>query len=113
MRKECVCGDVMVFFAFQICHNVLYDGWSVVRASADGGFGPYAHKGDQWVSFDDVDTIETKVSYLRSMGLAGVMVWSIDLDDFNGSCRPGKTYPLLKAVNRGLGRIEDGNFSAT
>ncbi|KAF7557956.1 hypothetical protein G7Z17_g343 [Cylindrodendrum hubeiense] len=36
---------------------------------------------DSWISFDDVDTIKSKVDYANKMGLSGLMVWAIDLDD--------------------------------
>jgi len=44
--------------------------------------GPYAFKGDQWVGFDDVDTIAYKSKYVKEMGLGGAMIWALDLDDF-------------------------------
>lgn len=44
--------------------------------------GPYAYKGDQWVSFDDVYTIKKKMHFIKSLNLAGGMVWALDLDDF-------------------------------
>lgn len=44
--------------------------------------GPYAYKGDQWVSFDDTEIIKKKVNLMKSLGLAGGMVWALDLDDF-------------------------------
>lgn len=44
--------------------------------------GPYAFKGDQWVSFDDVDIIKKKVNFIKSLNLAGGMIWALDLDDF-------------------------------
>lgn len=72
--------------------------------------GPYAYSGDQWVSFDDIDTIQQKTEFLKSMGLGGAMVWALDLDDFNGSCG-GENYPLLKTITRELGILEHGNSS--
>lgn len=32
-------------------------------------------------SFDDVNTFKTKIEYANKMGLGGLMVWAIDLDD--------------------------------
>lgn len=34
------------------------------------------------------------------MNLGGVMIWSIDTDDFNGNCE--SDYILIKAINRVL-----------
>ncbi|XP_030246675.1 acidic mammalian chitinase-like [Drosophila navojoa] len=43
---------------------------------------------------------------VQSRNLGGAMTWSIETDDFRGMC--GETYPLLKAMNRGLG-VDVGN----
>ena len=63
------------------------------------------------LSFDDIDTIQQKTEYVKSMGLGGAMIWALDLDDFKGSCGTGETYPLLKTINRGLGKLHDGKTS--
>ena len=34
------------------------------------------------------------------------MVWALDLDDFNNQCGGG-SYPLLKTINKGLGRLKN------
>lgn len=40
-----------------------------------------------------------KVKWMMSQRYGGWMVWSLDLDDFNGrSCNMGK-YPLLRVLN--------------
>ena len=66
--------------------------------------GPHAFKGDQWVSYDDKDSIKSKMSYIKDMGLSGVRVWAIDLDDFRGKCggQQKESYPLLKTINQEL-----------
>lgn len=48
--------------------------------------------------FDNIRSVDEKVKYAAKRNLAGVMVWSIDTDDFRGECRSGK-YPLLRAIN--------------
>ncbi|XP_008067120.1 chitinase-3-like protein 2 isoform X1 [Carlito syrichta] len=66
---------------------------------------PYAVKGNQWVGYDDVESIETKVQFLKNLNLGGAMIWSIDMDDFTGkSCSQGP-YPLVQAVKRNLGPL--------
>lgn len=49
----------MILFLFQICQNVLNDGWRVIL-DPEKTMGPYAYKGNQWVGFDDVATIRYK-----------------------------------------------------
>lgn len=50
--------------------------------------------GDQWVSFDSVETLAMKVEYANKRCLGGVMVWAIDLDDgtlINSLANTGRT----------------------
>ena len=84
----------------QICKQVKNTGWTIVQDS-EGAMGPYAYRGDQWVSFDDVDIIRRKSDLVRTMKLGGAMIWALDLDDFRNRCGC-ETYPLLKTINRVL-----------
>ncbi|KAJ0171833.1 hypothetical protein K1T71_012596 [Dendrolimus kikuchii] len=65
---------------------------------------PYAHMNRNWVSYDNPDSITLKTEYALSMGLAGIMLWSIETDDFNNVCGGGN-YPLLKAINKALASL--------
>jgi chitinase len=38
---------------------------------------------DQWVSYDDKETFKTKIDYANSVGLGGLLIWSIDQDTDN------------------------------
>ncbi|XP_063590647.1 probable chitinase 10 isoform X1 [Penaeus indicus] len=62
---------------------------------------PFAYRGNQWVGFDDERSLEVKVDWLKTEGFGGVMVWSVDMDDFRGNCGTGK-YPLLTTLKENL-----------
>jgi len=62
---------------------------------------PFAYRGDQWVGFDDERSLRTKVAWLKTEGFGGIMIWSVDLDDFRGYCGTGK-FPLTKAMVKEL-----------
>lgn len=44
--------------------------------------GPYVKRGDQWIGYEDPISMKIKAAYIRSNGLAGISLWSLDLDDF-------------------------------
>lgn len=62
---------------------------------------PYATSGDQWLSYEDSESIWAKMHLLKKMKLGGAMAWSIDADDFYGRC--GIRYALLNVIFAALG----------
>nr|XP_040227768.2 probable chitinase 2 [Anopheles coluzzii] len=64
----------------------------------------YAYHDDQWMTFDGIETIGTKVKYAMDKKLGGIMLWTIDTDDFQGDCH-SEAYPLLQTVLRMLGYV--------
>lgn len=62
---------------------------------------PFAYRDDQWVGFDDERSLRTKVAWVKTEGFGGIMIWSVDLDDFRGYCGTGK-FPLTKALVKEL-----------
>ena len=81
---------------YEICNLMTNDGWT--KEWNDEQKIPYAFKDDQWVGFDDPESIRLKCDYAVKRKLAGAMIWSLDLDDFTGSfCSEGK-YPLLRSI---------------
>lgn len=63
--------------------------------------GPYAFKDDQWVGYDDEAIARKKAQYVVENGLGGIMFWSIDNDDFRGTCH-GKPYPIIEAAKEAM-----------
>lgn len=62
----------------------------------------YAYSKNEWVSYDEIESLKIKTNYMLKKNLIGVMVWTIDYDDFEGKyCGQGK-YPLLTAIKEEL-----------
>ncbi|XP_059052233.1 mucin-2 [Achroia grisella] len=70
--------------------------WTVMYPNPNA-MGPVAFKGNQWVGYDDVEIVKKKAEYVADNGLGGIMFWSIDNDDFRGTCH-NKPYPLIEAA---------------
>lgn len=94
---------------YEVCDKIKKDHWSYVWIESQKV--PFAYTNElydnthsqmEWVGFDDVKSIETKVKYIMDKGLGGAMFWSLDMDDFTGDwCGQGK-YPLLRVINHYL-----------
>ncbi|XP_017051577.1 chitinase-like protein 3 isoform X2 [Drosophila ficusphila] len=62
---------------------------------------PYAMKGDQWVSYENGQSIWAKMHLLQKQKLGGAIAWTIDVDDFHGNC--GERHGLLHVIFAALG----------
>ncbi|KAI4468381.1 chitinase [Holotrichia oblita] len=82
----------------EICENIGKGGWTVVWDGEQQV--PYAYKGNQWVGYDNAQSIALKTEYAKFYGLGGIMVWSVETDDFNGYC--GERDILLKTIRNTL-----------
>uniref|UniRef100_A0A6G1S735 chitinase n=1 Tax=Aceria tosichella TaxID=561515 RepID=A0A6G1S735_9ACAR len=80
--------------------------WTIVR---DPDYlAPYAYNRErQWVGYDDQESLALKAQFAKSMGLGGMMMWSIETDDFRGSCHSEK-FPLLNTIRRVMDGQESG-----
>lgn len=67
----------------------------------DEAMGPYAYKENQWVGYDDEAIARKKSQYVADKDLGGIMFWSIDNDDFRGTCH-NKSYPIIEAAKEAL-----------
>ena len=77
------------------------NGWT--RKWDDTQKVPYAFKGNQWVGYDDNQSVQIKLDYVKSNNLGGVMFWSIETDDFANLCGTGN-YPLITLAKNAMVR---------
>lgn len=88
---------------YEICDNVKNRGWRKGREASQKS-GPFAMLSDQWVGFEDYDSVAAKAKYVIDSGLGGIAAWTVDLDDFSNRCC-SEAFPLLKSINRVFNRI--------
>lgn len=92
---------------YEICEKLKDDGWTVEHPNPKA-MGPYAYKENQWVGYDDEGIVRKKAEFVVERKLGGIMFWSIDNDDFRGTCQ-GKPYPLIEAAKDTLMTASEDN----
>ncbi|KAL0075401.1 glycoside hydrolase family 18 protein [Phycomyces blakesleeanus] len=60
-------------------------GWKTVWDSTSQTYFSYAAKTKQFLTFDDPRSLRAKATYVQKNKLAGVMLWSLDMDDSKNS----------------------------
>ncbi|XP_021348526.1 chitinase-3-like protein 1, partial [Mizuhopecten yessoensis] len=64
---------------------------------------PYYINGNQWIGYDDEQSIANKVAWLIREGFGGAMMWALPLDDFNQECSlSSRKFPLANRVRDDL-----------
>lgn len=71
---------------------------------------PYSYNGNQWIGYDNTQSVQIKSEYAISKNLGGIMVWAIDYEDHKNICGGG-AYPLLNTINRVLSGVSTSDFS--
>ncbi|XP_045214152.2 chitinase-like protein 3 isoform X3 [Mercenaria mercenaria] len=57
----------------------------------------YWYSGNQWIAGEDTESVKAKVNWTRTHEIGGVMIWSLDTDDFADMCL-SQEYPILNTV---------------
>lgn len=64
---------------------------------------PYIHSGTEWISYENERSIECKTNYVKLNGFGGVMVFSLNTDDYLSHCydknAPNDRFPLVRKVS--------------
>ena len=85
---------------YEVCEGIKDKKWAVERPYP-GVSGPYAHKDNFWVGYDDINAVQDKAIYVSEEGLGGIMFWTIDNDDFRGACHD-KPFALIESAKEAL-----------
>jgi len=66
---------------------------------------PYMHAGTEWISFENEQSLECKVKFVKNNKYGGAMMFSLNTDDHQSTCRAylsadnTKKFPLVEKVN--------------
>ncbi|KAB0791791.1 hypothetical protein PPYR_03591 [Photinus pyralis] len=82
-------------YHYEVLHFQKALGWT--REWSEEQQVPYSYYRDQWVGYDDAESVRRKVEFARKLNLGGVMMWTIDQDDPRGLT--GEKFPLLNVIN--------------
>jgi len=58
---------------------------------------PYAYMGNDWISYEDEESITDKAKWIAQNSFRGVMTWNLNSDDWSGKCN-GTKFPLHKIL---------------
>jgi len=89
----------------EICMDAKENEWTEMWEEDQKG--PYMFRDTKWLSYDNDKSLRIKADFAYDQGLAGVMTWSIDTDDFLGLCG-GPKFPMLRALNNAIYRRQEG-----
>ncbi|XP_055531990.1 chitinase-3-like protein 1 [Wyeomyia smithii] len=79
----------------EFCEKQLQEPWKIWFSNEQQAY--YATKGNQWLGYEDVNSVALKMQFMLDLDLGGAMVWSLESDDFHGQCSSQK-YPLMNVI---------------
>ncbi|KAH9488754.1 Chitinase-3-like protein 2 [Bulinus truncatus] len=81
-------------YYYDICRFV-ESGYKVARHH---GVPYFVTFNDYWIGFEDIESVKQKVMFAKRHGLAGVMVWSLDMDDLQKKFCRKPTKNLIETI---------------
>lgn len=67
---------------------------------------PYMYAVNEWISYEDEHSIACKTNYVKDNGFGGVMIFSLNTDDYSSYCDYGRgndidpsQFPLTRRIN--------------
>ncbi|CAF1206330.1 unnamed protein product [Adineta ricciae] len=81
---------------YEVCEKYNSKSWQKVWLDTEKAW--YMTSGDQWITFEDVDSAILKAQYAKAEQLAGVFIWSVDNDEFSGFLCNTEPFPITRQV---------------
>ncbi|KAH7038273.1 glycosyl hydrolases family 18-domain-containing protein [Microdochium trichocladiopsis] len=97
------CTDTSGVLSFAEIETLINSTNIPVKHDETAAVSYFTYKGDQWVAYDSRQTLQQKVKYANEIGLLGLMIWAIDLDDSKNSALDALLQP------DGLGKFRKRN----
>lgn len=85
---------------YEICLRLQNTTQNWTKEYDEGGKVPYMYSENNWIGYEDADSLKIKMDWLKQQGYAGAMNWAIDMDDFKGVC--GKKDVLIDVLKNGM-----------
>lgn len=65
---------------------------------------PYIYAGTEWISYENERSITCKTEYVKANGYGGVMIFSLNTDDYSSYCydqslESSDKFPLVRRIN--------------
>lgn len=70
---------------------------------------PYIYAVNEWISYEDERSISCKTNYVKEMGYGGVMIFSLNTDDYSSYCDYGQS----KSNDNGNSNTDPSRFPLT
>ncbi|KAL1123354.1 hypothetical protein AAG570_002439 [Ranatra chinensis] len=59
---------------------------------------PYAFSGQEWISYENDESVLMKAYYIKENRFGGVMIFSLNVDDYRGNCN-GQQFSLTRKIS--------------
>ncbi|CAF4160680.1 unnamed protein product, partial [Rotaria magnacalcarata] len=81
---------------YEVCEKGQSQAWQRIWLDSEKAW--YMTNGDQWITYEDVDSAALKAQYAKAEQLGGVFIWSIDNDEFSGFFCNTEPFPITRQV---------------
>ena len=91
-------GEAGYMAYYEICQK-LSEGWTAVQDNDMKSMYAYSPAANQWIGYEDVNTLALRCDFINAEGLGGAMFWDLSLDDMHGEFCGQGPYPLVNLFN--------------